>query len=1063
MKGLAFASAALVVEAHVPGMIQPGTPDGVPASFDCAMRKLAYEYGQKTLPRRGEFRTLFEALQLEYCDMPVPSEYDHHVPPQYEKQSESIYVAPDGKDSNDGSFEAPLASVALAVKKAKGTKSEVVLRGGDYFLPEAVVIDPDNSGLTIRNHNGEDAVVTGAKTFTLPKSAWKVYKQEKGWDRANGFNNVFGTAVSRGDADTVKYLGTFSTTVDCIGAVEADKDHKGPYLSFSHHTPEFGGDFAGQCFGRTDDNWSLHAEGKVNSGVLKQQNVWRADVSHLGLDEMPGLRLNGRRAIRAKYPNGDPELSGHWLLGADAGMGEGGDYVKGWTPLSANTEWVKPARKPDAEELVITAEDWPGVEWPMSEDGGSSWTGEGDWGEYHLGLGGYCDDLNPPVGYWCSMKPPRGQCWNKETNTGSGCTQTHMSPDGMVLERALQYSDPTTAVVQSWRGGGRWFTQQWRVESFDRDTATLHFDPTTGHQGGEGMTSSGQWWVENVKEECDSANEWFFDATEQMLYFNPNTTDAVSGPTGDEQWAVPLTKVLFNVTGTQERPVRDVTIKGLTLRDTRYTYFDERGMPSGGDWTLQRSAALVFEGTERCTLADSLISNVDGNGFGLNGYNRNATIRDNDFEWIGDGAMFAWGYTGYCLNLNCTRKLPYKVGPDGRGGEQPRNTRVSGNLVREIGIWQKQSSMWFQAVTAETIFEHNVHFNGPRAGININDGFGGGDVFRHNLLLNCVRESGDHGPVNSWDRVPYITDIRTGKPSIVPKWREFAHNFFIGVYSTQQAIDNDDGSAYWSSHDNFFVYGANGVKSDFGGQWNHHVSNVYAYVGSCWGDCGTGGSGAHNQFVNNKCIANSAQAGFRSDCDPYWFDQLIVGNSVFNKDGKLNVKVCDETNTISAWPSDDSIIDMAKNALSRDRELSSAERIITVRATDKLWRANDDSDDIVAATSSEKDDFSTFILEHQVDGSYRIRVKGDGQYLHVDGQGDQLLSTRYHVDDDYTRFFLEGPDADNLWRVKVKSTGKYLHAGENDAQEVGTNYQTTDDYSKFSLIEAGEEAQTAFV
>ena len=52
----------------------------------------------------------------------------------------------------------------------------------------------------------------------------------------------------------------------------------------------------------------------------------------------------------------------------------------------------------------------------MSEAGGSSWTGEGDWGEFHAGWGGYCDDLSPPFGYWCAMRPPRGQCWDKKTN-----------------------------------------------------------------------------------------------------------------------------------------------------------------------------------------------------------------------------------------------------------------------------------------------------------------------------------------------------------------------------------------------------------------------------------------------------------------------------------------------------------------------------------------------------------------------------------------------------------------------------------------------------------------------
>lgn len=35
----------------------------VPASFDCAMRKAAYEYGQKTLPRKGAFESLYYALE----------------------------------------------------------------------------------------------------------------------------------------------------------------------------------------------------------------------------------------------------------------------------------------------------------------------------------------------------------------------------------------------------------------------------------------------------------------------------------------------------------------------------------------------------------------------------------------------------------------------------------------------------------------------------------------------------------------------------------------------------------------------------------------------------------------------------------------------------------------------------------------------------------------------------------------------------------------------------------------------------------------------------------------
>ena len=94
-------------------------------------------------------------------------------------------------------------------------------------------------------------------------------------------------------------------------------------------------------------------------------------------------------------------------------------------------------------------------------------------------------------------------------------------------------------------------------------------------------------------------------------------------------------------------------------------------------------------------------------------------------------------------------------GPDGRNGDQPRFTTMKNNLAREIGIFEKQSAFWFQAQTCQTRVENNICFNVPRAAVNINDGFGGGNHMIGNLLFNTCRESGDHGAWNSWDRIPY--------------------------------------------------------------------------------------------------------------------------------------------------------------------------------------------------------------------------------------------------------------------------------------------------------------------
>jgi hypothetical protein len=49
------------------------------------------------------------------------------------------------------------------------------------------------------------------------------------------------------------------------------------------------------------------------------------------------------------------------------------------------------------------------------------------------------------------------------------------------------------------------------------------------------------------------------------------------------------------------------------------------------------------------------------------------------------------------------------------------------NLVREIGLWQAQSSAWVQHLTAATHLEGNIFFNGPDAMVSLNDGFGGDD------------------------------------------------------------------------------------------------------------------------------------------------------------------------------------------------------------------------------------------------------------------------------------------------------------------------------------------------
>jgi len=176
----------------------------------------------------------------------------------------------------------------------------------------------------------------------------------------------------------------------------------------------------------------------------------------------------------------------------------------------------------------------------------------------------------------------------------------------------------------------------------------------------------------------------------------------------------------------------------------------------------------------------------------------------------------------------------------------------------KIGIWGKQVGAIYQSITAESLIEKNVFFNGPRAGINVNDGFGGGHLIQDNLLFNFVRETADHGPINSWDRQPYVTTYNTGTASIYPKQNQITRCFLLGGYGSAWPIDHDDGSAYYLDSHNVVVYG--GHKNYLG---HSKINRFNVYINpevSVWGGmvCQNEYTGAkEEEFSGNICSSES--------------------------------------------------------------------------------------------------------------------------------------------------------------------------------------------------------------
>ena len=60
--------------------------------------------------------------------------------------------------------------------------------------------------------------------------------------------------------------------------------------------------------------------------------------------------------------------------------------------------------------------------------------------------------------------------------------------------------------------------------------------------------------------------------------------------------------------------------------------------------------------------------------------------------------------------------------------------------------------------------------------------------------------------MNSWDRLPFLTELRYGVPSFEPLTNQISRNFISADYGGSQAFDNDDGSSWYHSFEKDYCF-----------------------------------------------------------------------------------------------------------------------------------------------------------------------------------------------------------------------------------------------------------------
>ena len=391
-----------------------------------------------------------------------------------------------------------------------------------------------------------------------------------------------------------------------------------------------------------------------------------------------------------------------------------------------------------------------------------------------------------------------------------GCSADALSP-----ERTARWKNPAGGFVRALHSA-RWGGNSCRIAG-KNDDGSLKLEWVGNNNRGSGISEDCV-MAENIFEELDSPREWFYDPADGILYYYPEDGDDLSAM----NFEISGTEELFRIVGAKNIAFENLTFTGTSR--TMFTVPHER--PLRGDWAIQRTGAVYAENAENLTFRHCRFRDLGGNALMFSGYHRGSLITDCEFEDIGGSGVLLCGNVSAVRDPSAWDGGSHKTvisdfTPGPAGEEYPRETVVENSYFTACGTVEKQSAAVCISIASHITVRGNTIHRMPRAGINISDGTFGGHRIEDNDIFDCVRETGDHGPFNSWgrDRFWSLDGFDTMGKNGVRK-RAFArldavyttvirHNRIHALHAF--GIDLDDGSTNYEIYNNLCL-GA-GIKT----------------------------------------------------------------------------------------------------------------------------------------------------------------------------------------------------------------------------------------------------------
>ncbi|MDF7809243.1 family 43 glycosylhydrolase [Pontiellaceae bacterium B12219] len=457
-----------------------------------------------------------------------------------------------------------------------------------------------------------------------------------------------------------------------------------------------------------------------------------------------------------------------------------------------------------------------------------------------------------------------------------------------LMERATSWSNPTTGFVRALHVK-EWGGQSYKITGVESD-GSLNLDWVGDNNRGSSWNSE-YMMVENLFEELDAPGEWFYDEPAGKLYFYPPadmdaSAVALEAATAEE---------LIRVVGDDSTKVKYLTFNNFTFTQTHRTLFTQPYEPLlRSDWCITRSGAVYLEQAENITVSNSIFENVGGDAIFMSGYNRDHLITWNEFREIGAtcvnivGLVDAVRYPSF-WDDHKTDIADTTPGPQTE--DYPKDITVSYNHMFNMGRFEKQTSGVNLSMSESITVSHNTIHKSPRSGLNVCDGTWGGHLFEYNDVFDCVRETGDHGPFNSWGRDRFWSylgyDTYGGEGSakrpyaFLDAWKTtiIRNNRFHYAEPTAFGIDLDDGSSNYEIYNNLLMNTSIKLREGFDRKaYNNIMINRPMDLHVWFDEC-------RDVITNNITVNSSAYSIIRFDETTMSNKQATADYNLFYNDG----------------------------------------------------------------------------------------------------------------------------------------------------------------------------------